>query len=107
MIRGIKVMPDFGSSGLWGLPDGVMIQFEDLKIPKSLIKRFDKWVDFYDLKCHKRPEYSMIPEQLDICNTEGRKLARIIKDLFPRRHVEYWAEFMRNGKIALSKETIE
>jgi len=43
MIKKIKIMGDYCSSGLWDYETGIMIEIEDLNINDRLKKRIQKW----------------------------------------------------------------
>jgi len=89
---GIKVFPDFCSSGIWGHPDGVMIDFEELSISKELQKEFEDWINFYDDECTGRPSYCLLKKKEKVLNKRGIELARKLKQELPNKTVYYWPE---------------
>lgn len=88
----LTVMADFCSSGIWRYETGGMIDFEDLGIPKELIKAFEDWIEFYDDKCHNRPDYSFKGSMADELNRRGRALAKKLKLALPGTLVFYRGE---------------
>jgi hypothetical protein len=90
----IRVMADYGSSGIWAFPDPPskgfrhgMLEHHRLKLPKALGDAFDLWMQRYE---DEAPN-----DLLDIesFNAEGLRLATLLKQhLGPHRHVEYQVE---------------
>jgi hypothetical protein len=90
----IRVMPEYGSSGIWGFSDAPsrafrhgMLEHRKLKLPRELSDRLDRWIVFYE-------DQSLLP-QTDVAtlNAEGLQLAqRVQQHLGPARHVEYQGE---------------
>lgn len=90
----IRVMAEYGSSGIWGFSEGGMggwrhgmLAHYRLKLPLDISDRLDEWIRVYEDQCPK--------DLLDYeaFNEEGLKLARQIKAfLGPNRHVEYQGE---------------
>jgi hypothetical protein len=102
-LKGVKIMPDFSSSGIWNLKDGIMVEHEELKLPKKLSKEFDEWVYYYDVS-HKRDFSGLKKGKADKLNSWGRALAKKIKELHPKLRVEYMGE---DEKIVFDSELIE
>ena len=90
-LKGVKIMPDFSSSGIWDLKDGVMVEHEELKLPKKLSKEFEEWINFYD-ESHKRDFSGLKKGKAEKLNTLGRALAKKIKELYPDLRVVYMGE---------------
>lgn len=91
----IAVMADFSSSGIWRVIEGRtggMIDFENLGVPNDLQKEFDEWIEFYDDKCHARPDYKFKKEMADELNKRGRILTGKLKKLYPTIKVYYRGE---------------
>jgi hypothetical protein len=90
----IRVMAEYGSSGIWGFSDPPttafrhgMLEHRKLKLPAELSDRFDRWIRFYE-------DQSLLP-QTDVAalNAEGLHLAQGLKQhLGPGWHVEYQGE---------------
>lgn len=90
----IRVMADYGSSGIWAFSDppskGVrhgMLEHHRLKLPKGLCDAFDRWIQRYEDESPK--------DGFDTAsfNAEGLRLAALLKQhLGPIRHVEYQGE---------------
>lgn len=90
----IRVMADYGSSGIWAFSDPPskgfrhgMLEHHCLKLPKALSDAFDLWIQRYEDDAPK--------DRLDIdaFNAEGLRLASLLKQhLGPSRHVEYQGE---------------
>lgn len=91
----IRVMADYGSSGIWAFSDPPakgfrhgMLEHQRLKLPKALSDAFDLWIQRYEDEAPK--------DLLDIAtfNAEGLRLASLLKQhLGPHRHVEYQGEY--------------
>jgi len=107
---GIKVFPDYCSSGIWSHPKGGMIDYEDLAISKDLQKEFENWIRFFDDECTGRPSYCVLKKKEKVLNKRGLELAIKLKTELPRRTVYYWPELSHKmGKlqeIKLGKRTI-
>lgn len=96
----VRVMAEYGSSGLWGFSDGPagafrhgMLEHHRLKLPRELSDRLDRWILFYE-------DQSLLP-QTDVAalNAEGLQLAQQVQQhLGPTRHVEYQGED-QNGEL--------
>ena len=80
MIKAIKIMPDFISTGLWDYSDGIMLEYDDICLPQDLIEALESWVDYYDT-CFKRPEYSPIPGMFRDLNIKGIEISKKIKSI--------------------------
>ena len=86
----IRVMPEFCSTGLWDLDHkNMMIDFEELKIPKDLIQEIEKWIDDYDFNYDLDKNYM---KDANLMNEEGMKIARKLKYIFPDIYIEYKGE---------------
>jgi hypothetical protein len=91
-MKKLKVMFDFTSSGIWNGKTGVMIDYEDLKkIPPELIQRFEKWINYFD-DSFKSDYYTLKKGRARIANSEGLKLAKELKKIYPKYQIEYWGE---------------
>lgn len=108
MIKGIKVMADYCSSGLWVLESGGMIEYDGLKkLPKTLIKELELWIRYYD-ECwtsdYSRPKKRKLPK----LNSWGRKIACEIKKIYPNMKIEHWGEGYddKKDKFKVLKEQI-
>ena len=104
-FKKIKVMPDFCSSGIWenDFPRHVcMIDYEDLGLPRKLVKEFEAWIELYD-RGSRRNYDGLRQKAVPVIYREGLRLAREIKRLFPKVEVEYWAEL---GRCKLKKMKI-
>ena len=96
----IRVMAEYGSSGLWGFRDGNngpfrhgMLECADLKLPRDLCEAFDRWI------CRYEDENPKDRLDVDTFNAEGLRLAALLKrHLGPGRHVEYQGED-RDGSL--------
>jgi chloramphenicol O-acetyltransferase len=76
---GVKVMPDFCSSGLWNdSKNGEMIEYEDICISKELQKEFEEWIDFYDT-CFKSDYSTFKKGKSKKLNEVGYELAKKLK----------------------------
>jgi hypothetical protein len=100
--KGVKIMPDFSSSGIWDLKDGIMIEHEDLKLSRKLSKEFDEWIYYYDVS-HKKDFLGLKKGKAEKLNTWGRALAKKIKKLHPKLRVEYMGE---DEKTVFDSETV-
>ena len=90
----LRVMADYGSSGIWGFADPPssgfrhgMLEHYRLKLPKALSDAFDLWIRRYEDEAPK--------DLLDTksFNAEGLRLATLLKQhVGPDRHVEYQGE---------------
>lgn len=90
----IRVMAEYGSSGVWGYREGsdgmfrhAMLECADLKLPRDLCNALESWI--------RRYEDDNPKDTLDTAsfNAEGLHLASLIKShLGPERHVEYQGE---------------
>ena len=93
-IVGVRVMAEYGSSGLWGLVPGdfglfrhAMLEPSQLQLPDDLVRRLAAWIDTYerDNPCDQL--------DTDMFNTEGEALARAIKHVVGTAlHVELQPE---------------
>lgn len=90
----IRVMAEYGSSGIWGFSEKEtggwrhgMLEHSALKLPRELSDRFDRWILVYE---DQNSEGLLDTEAF---NAEGMQLARLLKAfLGPTRHVEYQGE---------------
>ncbi len=90
----IRVMADYGSSGIWAFSDPPskgfrhgMLEHHRLKLPKSLSDAFDLWIRRYE---DEAPKDCF---DVDAFNVEGLRLAILLKQhLGPQRYVEYQGE---------------
>lgn len=90
----IRVMADYGSSGIWAFSDPPskgfrhgMLEHHRLKLPKALSEAFDLWI--------RRYEEENLKDMLDTdtFNAEGIRLATLLKQhLGPHRYVEFQGE---------------
>ena len=90
----LRVMAEYASSGIWGFSEKQsgafrhgMIEHSDLKLPKELRERFEKWISEYTK--------NNLSNELDTnaFNTEGRELAKLLKEhMGPEQYVEYQGE---------------
>ncbi len=103
----IKVMADYGASGLW-CEDCGMLDHDDLGLPTELSNGLRHWVATYDglidewLKSQEESSEAptfvkpplAAPEAVNAFNDEGFALARAIKDYVrdTGRAVYYWIE---------------
>lgn len=85
-------MADFSSSGIWNKNDSVMVDHEELGLPKELVKEFDAWIEFYNTKCHTPRHYAFKPEMAEELNNRGRELARKLKRYLPDIKIFYRGE---------------
>ncbi len=102
----IRVMAEYGSSGIWGFSEkgmGIfrhgMMEHYRLKLPRELSDRFDRWILNYE-----DMNLSDNTNKLDseTFNAEGRYLATELKKFLGRhRHVEYQGED-KDGKLLQS-----
>lgn len=91
----IAVMPEITSSGIWRVENMQtcgMISFDELKIPRDLIKEFEEWIEFYDNDCHVTRHYHFRAEMADELNKRGRALAKKLKKVVPSIRVFYRGE---------------
>jgi len=90
----IRVMADYGSSGIWAFSDPPskgfrhgMLEHHRLKLPKALSDAFDLWIQRYE---DEAPKDGF---DVDAFNAEGLRLTTLLKQhLGPNRHVEYQGE---------------
>ncbi len=90
----IRIMADYGSSGIWAFSDPPaqgfrhgMLEHQRLKLPKALSHAFDLWIQRYEDEAPK----DLL--DIDAFNVEGLRLATLLKQyLGPQRHVEYQGE---------------
>ena len=100
----ILIFPDFSSSGIWNASDPchVMIDYEDLGLPKKLVKQFVHWIyRMYD-DGYKKDYSGLTKKAIKPVYEEGLRLSREVKKLFPDLEIEYWAE-MGNCKLKKMK----
>jgi hypothetical protein len=76
----IRVMADYGSSGIWGFSEKGLggwrhgeLEHRDLKLPRELSERFDKWIRIYE---DQNPKDLLDTEAF---TAEGMMLARLLK----------------------------
>lgn len=83
-MKPFKIMPDFCSSGIWDAKTGVMVDEEELKLPKSILSRLHHWINATYEKCHTK-EYAgkKDPRVWNKMNLEGFAIACDIKRLHP------------------------
>jgi len=104
----IRVMADYGSSGIWAFSDPPskgfrhgMLEHHRLKLPKALSDAFDLWIQRYEDEAPK--DWF----DVDAFNAEGLRLAILLKQhLGPHRHVEFQGE-NQEGESALAAVVIE
>jgi hypothetical protein len=97
----IRVMADYGSSGIWGFSDNQskafrhgMLEHSDLKLPDTLCKQFEKWI-------HEYEKYNL-EDKLNRkkFNENGLKLAKSLKDhLGEDVYVEFQGESKDGGVL--------
>jgi hypothetical protein len=88
----LTVMADFCSSGIWKNNTSTMVDFEDLNLPKELVKKFEDWIEFYDRKCHKTRHFIFVAEKAEELNTRGKELAKKLKIHLPNVQITYRGE---------------
>lgn len=91
----IALMPDISCSGIWKVEEGqtgVMIEFENLNIPRDLEKEIEDWIDFYDDNCHESRHFHFKPEMAGELNRRGKELAKKLKKVLPDIKVYYRGE---------------
>jgi hypothetical protein len=98
----IRVMADYGSSGIWAFSDPPskafrhgMLEHHRLKLPKALSDAFDLWIQRYEDEAPK--------DGFDVndFNAEGLHLATLLKQhLGQNRHVEYQGEGREGSVLA-------
>lgn len=97
-VKGIKVMPDFSSTCLWGLPYGGMVYPRDIGLSCKIVNALDEFERYYDDVATGRPSYCVLKKYEKKLYEMGRKIAEDIKAERPELDVEHWAE-MAGGKI--------
>lgn len=104
--KNIRIFPDFSSSGIWeNAPRYTMIEYEELKLSKELINEFKEWIDYYEDsfdETYSKPD----AKRAKIFNQTGIKLAKKIKQLYPKCHIEYWAEDETNNRANIQEITL-
>ncbi|MBD3261702.1 MAG: hypothetical protein GF334_08510 [Candidatus Altiarchaeales archaeon] len=100
---GVKIMPDFSSSGIWELHGGAMLEYKDLGVPSRLKKQLKDWIEFHDSKCTERPSYLVKPDMAGELNHKGLELAKKVKKIHPDLDVWYWGD-LGKGKGLVKKE---
>ena len=99
-MKKIRVMFDFCSSGLWNMDDvkhGGMIEYEDLKLPKDLVKDMEAWIYSSD-RCHSQKTFRLLAKNVNKVHKAGIALAKRIKALHKDKKITYWGEG-KNGKM--------
>lgn len=98
MILKIRVMAEYGSSGIWGFSEKGnggwrhgMVEHYRLKLPRELSDRFDTWIqDYEDMNLGTGKSGRLDNEAF---NEEGMYLATELKRFLGQyRHVEYQGE---------------
>jgi hypothetical protein len=95
-FKRIRIMPDFASTGLWDQTKqpmktcGGMIEYDELKLSRELIKEFKVWIEYYEDSFDSN--YSIKPGRARWFNRIGKGLAQKVKDKFPQTIVTYWGE---------------
>ena len=91
-FKKIKVMTDFGSSGLWNGKDGIMIDYEDLNLTQTLIDQFENWI--YNLYDHGyKKDYSGLKKEcVKPVYEEGLRLSKELKKFLPHIEIIYESE---------------
>lgn len=97
----IRVMAEYGSSGVWGFsknPSGLfkhgMMEHSELHMPRELQERFERWIQEYETK-NLNGTLNM-----DTFNAEGLERARLLKTfLGPDTYVEYQGEAKDGGLL--------
>ena len=85
-------MADFTSSGLWDEDDeGIMIDYDELKISESLAKESEAWINFYDT-CFEDDYDTFKKGMSEKLNATGLELAKKLKMEIPNIKVSYWHE---------------
>lgn len=97
----IRVMAEYGSSGLWGFRDQDsgpfrhgMLEYSALGLPDDLCDGFRRWIQRY--------EDDNLSHRLDHAafNAEGLRLASLLKRcLGTNQHVEYQGESPEGGLL--------
>lgn len=103
----IRVMADYGSSGIWAFSDPPskgfrhgMLEHHRLKLPKALSEAFDQWIQRYE------DEALAGTFDVESFNAEGWRLATLLKaHLGPNRHVEYQGEG-QDGHVSTARVVI-
>jgi hypothetical protein len=99
-FKAINVMADFSCSGIWEAhPEfppkkrgvGGMIEYEELKISKELIKEFEAWELHYDT-CFKADYSTFKKGKAEKHNKWGKVLAEKLKKELPKTEICYWGE---------------
>lgn len=91
-------MPDFCSSGIWDLKTGVMIDEEELKLPRSIALRLRHWINVTYEKCFTKRDYyyRKSPRLWENMNLDGFSIAQDIKKLHPDWRVIFSFEYPRS-----------
>ena len=90
--KAIKVMPDFSSTGIWdNTKKGLMIEYEDLRIPPALKLLFIDWIELFE-ECWDIGYSRMDANKAKKLNKRGLELAKMLKKLFPESKVTYVGE---------------
>lgn len=88
----LMVMPDFSCSGIWTKGTNRMVEFEDLNLPKALIKRFENWIEFYEHDCHTSRNFHFKKNMAKELNNRGMELAKKLKKYLPCIRIFYKGE---------------
>jgi hypothetical protein len=102
-FKKILIFPDFCSSGIWdgNDPYHTMIDPEELGIPENLAEQFHAWINLYD-RGYKKDYSGLTAKAVKPVYTEGLRLAKEIKKLYPKTEIEYWSEGL-NCKLRKKK----
>jgi hypothetical protein len=98
----IRVMAEYGSSGIWAFSDPPskafrhgMLEHHRLKLPAALSDAFDLWIRRYE---DENPKDGFDTASF---NAEGLRLAILLKQhLGPNRYVEYQGEELDGSPMA-------
>lgn len=96
-VKGVYVMPDFCSSGLWNLPGGGMLYPEEVGLSVAMKKALDRFVEYYDSEATGRPSYCVLKSHERRLAHMGRLVAEMVRAERPDLEVEYWAECSKGG----------
>lgn len=102
-IKGIKVMPDFSSTCLWNIKDGMMIYPRELGLSCKIVMALDAFERYYNDVATGRPSYCVLKRYEVKLNKMGKKIAQDIKNEKPNLNVWYWGDY---SKCKLIKEKI-
>ncbi len=91
MIRTVKVMPDFNSSGIWNNDTGVMVSLDKLDLSPTLQRQLNEWIEYYD-NSFENDYTTFKPWRTGILNGWGRRIAVMLKEELKTIDVYYIGE---------------